>query len=101
MTVAKQVGPRVEVTSQAGRPPSSELVLREAKEGKLTKVLPEPRIRLKREPAHGPRFNLAPRVGPFDKLSVNLVTTVETFCFSLRNLPFGFLPQHVRGAFPP
>ena len=29
------------------------------------------------------------------------VTTVETFCFSLRNLPFGFLAQHLRGAFPP
>jgi hypothetical protein len=24
------------------------------------------------------------------------VTTVETFCFSLRNLPFGFLAQHIR-----
>ena len=23
------------------------------------------------------------------------VTTVETFCFSLRNLPFGFLPQQI------
>jgi hypothetical protein len=23
------------------------------------------------------------------------VTTVETFCFFLRNLPFGFLPQHI------
>ena len=87
MTVAKQVGPRVEVTSQAGRPPSSELVLREAKEGKLTKFLV--------------REILAPRVGPFDKLSVNLVTTVETFCFSPRTPPFGFLPQHVREAFPP
>ena len=29
------------------------------------------------------------------------VTTVETFCFSLRNLPFGFLTRHIRGAFPP
>ena len=29
------------------------------------------------------------------------VTTVETSCFSLRNLPFGFLTQHVREAFPP
>jgi hypothetical protein len=29
------------------------------------------------------------------------VTTVETFCFSLRNLPFGFLTQHILGAFPP
>jgi hypothetical protein len=29
------------------------------------------------------------------------VTTVETFCFFLRNLPFGFLTQHIRGAFPP
>ena len=24
------------------------------------------------------------------------VTTVETFCFSLRNLPFGFLTQRIR-----
>ena len=29
------------------------------------------------------------------------VTMVETFCFSLRHLPFGFLTQHIRGAFPP
>jgi hypothetical protein len=29
------------------------------------------------------------------------VTTVETFCFSLRHLPFGFLTQRVRAAFPP
>jgi hypothetical protein len=29
------------------------------------------------------------------------VTTVEICCFSLRNLPFGFLTQHIRGAFPP
>jgi hypothetical protein len=24
----------------------------------------------------------------------------RNFCFSLRNLPFGFLTQHIRGAFP-
>jgi hypothetical protein len=29
------------------------------------------------------------------------VTTVETYCFSLRHLPFGFLTQHIGGAFPP
>jgi hypothetical protein len=25
----------------------------------------------------------------------------RNFCFSLRNLPFGFLTQHIRGALPP
>ena len=29
------------------------------------------------------------------------VTTVETFCFSLCDLPFRFLPQNVQAAFPP
>jgi hypothetical protein len=36
---------------------------------------------------------LAPRAG--------LGHSGRTFCFSLRNLPFGFLMQRIRGAFPP
>jgi len=42
-----------------------------------------------------------PGQNSFDVLKINSVTTVETFCFFLRNLPFGFLTQHVVGLFLP
>jgi hypothetical protein len=42
-----------------------------------------------------------PGQAPFDRLTADLVTTVETFCFFLRHLPFGFLTLRIRGAFPP